>query len=276
MSLFGNMTTTRHLSLLSIVILCLVFAACGESNSASTPSPITLHVFAAASLTDAFQTIGDHFHKAHPTTTVTFNFAGSQLLEQQIANGASADVFASADLANMQKATDAKLVQASQIFARNKLTVIIPANNPAGIKALKDLAKPGTRIDIGADSLPAGKYALQVLDKMAQSPDYGPDYKAAVLGNVVSREDNVKAVVQKVQLGEADAGFVYQTDVTSSVSKQVTKLPIPDTFNVIAQYPIAAVKQTTHPTDAEAFVQYVLSADGQAVLTSYHFLGAKA
>jgi molybdate transport system substrate-binding protein len=234
-----------------------------------------LHVFAAASLTESFQTISERFHKAHPTTTVTFNFAGSQLLEQQIANGAPADVFASADLTNMQKATDAGLVQASQIFARNKLTVIIPANNPAGIKTLKDLTKPGTKIDIGAESVPAGKYTLQVLDKMAQSPDYGPDYKKAVLGNVISHEDNVKAVVQKVLLGEADAGFVYQTDVTASAAKKVTMLPIPDTLNVIAQYPIAVVKKTTHPTEAETFVQYVLTEDGQAVLDSYHFLRAQ-
>ena len=113
------MTTARHLSLLSIIILCLCFTACGGTSSA--PPPITLHVFAAASLTESFQTIADRFHKAHATTTVTFNFAGSQLLEQQIANGAPADVFASADLTNMQKANDAGLVQTSQIFARNKL-----------------------------------------------------------------------------------------------------------------------------------------------------------
>jgi molybdate transport system substrate-binding protein len=267
------MTPARHLSLLSIIILCLFFAACGET--ASTSPPITLRVFAAASLTNSLKTIAERFHKAYPMTTVTFNFAGSQLLEQQIANGAPADVFASADLTNMQKATDARLVQASQIFAKNKLAVIIPANNPAGIKTLQDLAKPGTKIDIGAESVPAGKYTLEVLDKMAQSPDYGQDYKKAVLGNVVSHEDNVKAVVQKVVLGEVDAGFVYQTDVTASASKKVTMLPIPDSLNVIAQYPIAVVKKTTHPTEAETFVQYILSENGQAVFDSYHFLRAQ-
>src|SRR5262249_34638525 len=137
-------------------------------------------------------------------------------------NGASADVFASADLANMQKANDAGLINVSQIFAQNKLMVIAPVNNPAGITTLKDLAKPGIKIDLAAPSVPAGKYALQVLDKMAQSPDYTPAYKAAILQNVVSQEDNVKAVVQKVQLSEVDAGFVYLTDVTASASHKVT------------------------------------------------------
>lgn len=262
------MNLTRRFSVLLIFIFCLASAACGSTS----PSPATLHVFAAASLTESFTTIAQHYHQAHPTTTITFNFAGSQTLEQQMANGAPADVFASADLANMQKANDAGLTNASQIFAQNKLVVIVPVNNPAGITTLKDLAKPGVKIDIGAPSVPAGKYALQVLDKLAQSTDYTPAYKAAVLQNVVSQEDNVKAVVEKVQLGEVDAGFVYLTDVTVSASQKVTKVTIPDAFNVIAQYPIAVTKHAAHPSEAQDFVQYILSTDGQATLASYHFM----
>lgn len=268
------MKSLQGLSLLSIFTLCLVLAACGSTAPSNSSSPITLRVFAAASLTDSFNTIAQHYHQAHPTTTITFNFAGSQALEQQMTNGASADIFASADLANMQKANRAGLVNTSQIFAQNKLVVIIPANNPGGITTLKDLAKPGVKIDMAAPSVPAGNYALQILDKMAQSADYTPAYKAAVLQNVVSQEDNVKAVVQKVQLGEVDAGFVYLTDVTAAASQKVTKITIPDSFNVIAQYPIAVTKHTAHSDEAQAFVQYILSADGQTTLASYGFIKA--
>jgi molybdate transport system substrate-binding protein len=272
------MNQIRRLFLLLISILCLLCTACGSTvpSTAALPAAITLHVFAAASLTESFTTIAAHYHQAHPTLTVAFNFAGAQVLEQQIANGAPADVFASADLANMQKASDAGLVAASQIFARNKLVLILPGTNAARIMTLHDLARKGVKIDIEAANVPAGKYTLEILNKLSQSPDYGSAYKTSVLGNVVSQEDNVKAVVQKVQLGEVDAGFVYQTDVTPSVATKVTVLPIPDAFNVIAQYPIAVVKQTPHFSQAQAFTRYVFSPDGQAVLASYHFLGVSS
>jgi molybdate transport system substrate-binding protein len=255
-----------------LLACCLLLAACG-GTVAPLPSTVTLKVFAAASLQEAFTAMATQYQKAHPDVKITFNFAGSQVLEQQIANGAPADIFASADLANMQKASAAGLVGISQVFAKNKLVVIVPASNPAGIASLKDLAKKGVKIDIAAATVPAGKYGRQVLDKMAGSPDYGPAYRSAVLGNIVSQEDNVKAVVQKVQLGEADAGFVYLTDVTAAVASKVKVITIPDTFNVVAQYPLAVVKNSPHATEAGAFVQYVLSADGQAILAKYHFTG---
>jgi molybdate transport system substrate-binding protein len=264
-------------ALLLLLSLCTLLAACADTattSSTSTPtSPVTLTVFAAASLTESFTEIGMQYHKMHSNITVKFNFAGSQTLETQMANGASADIFASADLANMQKASDARLVGNSQVFVKNKLAVIIPASNPGPISTLKDLAKKGIKIDIGAVTVPAGKYARQVLDNMAKSPDYGPSYKSAVLKNIVSEEDNVKAVVQKVQLGEVDAGFVYLTDVTAAVSAKVKIIDIPDTFNVIAQYPIAVVKNSPHAAEAQTFIQYILSPDGQAILVKYHFIG---
>ncbi len=172
----------------------------------------------------------------------------------------------------MTKASDAGLVNPSQIFARNRLVVIVPVTNPGHVMTLKDLAKKGLKIDLAAPAVPAGKYSRQVLMNMANSPDYGPSYQAAVLGNVVSEEQNVKAVVQKVQLGEVDAGIVYRTDVTAAVSSKVMVIDIPDAFNVIAQYPIAVVKTSAHATDAQALVQYILSTDGQAILAKYHFL----
>ncbi len=256
---------------------CILLAACGGSTTTSstptpTPSPVTLNVFAAASLTESFNEIGTAYHQQNPNVTVKFNFNGSQILEQQIANGAPADVFASADQANMQKASDAGLVNTPQVFVKNRLVVIVPTSNPGNINSLKDLAKKGVKIDLEATAVPAGKYSRQALANLSQSPDYGSSFANAVLANVVSEEQNVKAVVQKVQLGEADAGFVYVTDVTSAVVDKVKIIDIPDPYNVIAQYPIAVVKSSSHPSDAQSFKDFVLSPNGQAILKKYNFI----
>ncbi|GAC1628440.1 MAG: molybdate ABC transporter substrate-binding protein [Ktedonobacteraceae bacterium] len=263
------------------IIACLLFAACGStagsgSAATTTPKAVTLNVFAAASLTESFKEIATKFQAGHSGVTVRYNFGGSQLLEQQIASGAPSDVFASADQTNMKKAADAGLVGTSQPFVKNKLVVIIPANNPGKINSLKDLANKGVKIDIEASAVPAGKYTREILGKMAKSPEYGASYESAVKANFVSQEDNVKAVVTKVQLGEADAGFVYLTDVTKNVSSQVKEIIIPDNFNVIAEYPIATTKNSAHASDAQAFVQYVLSSDGQAILQKYGFIAASS
>ncbi len=255
--------------------LCIVLAACGGSTTTSstpTPAPITLNVFAAASLTESFNEIATAYQQQHTNVTIKPNYNGSQILEQQIANGAPADVFASADLTNMQKASDAVLVNNPQVFVKNRLVVIVPTSNPGNINSLKDLAKKGIKIDFEAATVPAGKYSRQALTNLSQSPDYGSSYANAVLANVVSEEQNVKAVVQKVQLGEADAGFVYRTDVTPAVASKVTVIDIPDPYNVIAQYPIAVVKSSPHPSDAQSFIDFVLSPAGQAILKKYNFI----
>ncbi len=261
-------------------LVCLLgglCTACGGASSTNTSSPpVSLKVFAASSLTESFHAMAQEYQKTHPAVTITFNFAGSQVLEQQLANGAPADIFASADLANMQKVQQSGLVDSSQIFAKNKLVVIIPANNPAGITSLQDLAKHGVKIDLEAATVPAGKYTLQVLDKMTHVSTYGSSYKRAVLANVVSQEDNVKAVVQKVQLGEVDAGFVYLTDITAPLAGKVGSIEIPDAINVIAQYPIAVMKHAISASEAQLFLQYVLSSAGQAILDRYHFLGVSS
>jgi molybdate transport system substrate-binding protein len=257
-----------------LILLAFLFAACGNTSttaSGTSAPPVTLNVFAAASLTQVFQDIGTRYHKAHSNISFKFNFAGSQVLEQQLANGAPADIFASADLSNMQKASSAGLVGPSQVFARNRLVIIVPASNPAGISTLHDLAKKGLKFDIEASTVPAGKYCRQAFDKMGKSSDYGPDFEKALLSNIVSQEDNVEAVLQKVELGEVDAGCVYQTDAANAKGK-VQVIPIPDQFNVIAQYPIAVVKSSAHAAEAQAFVQYILGPEGQAVLAQYQFL----
>jgi len=272
------MRRSRHVLMLFILLCTLFLAACGGSTSSTTSTATTalavttLNVFAAASLKESFNVIAARYTRTHPNIMIKLNFAGSQILEQQIASGAPADVFASADQTNMQKAVDAGLVGNSQVFVKNKLTVIIPAANPGNINSLKDLSRKGVKIDIGAPAVPAGKYSLQVLARMAQSSNYGPAYENAVKANFVSQETDVKAVVNKVQLGEVDAGFVYVTDVTAAVSNKIKMIDIPDNFNVIAQYPIAVTKSSAHSTDARAFVQYILSPEGQAVLQQYHFI----
>ncbi|HAE82201.1 MAG TPA: molybdate ABC transporter substrate-binding protein [Ktedonobacter sp.] len=270
------MRQVRSALLLFVMLCTLLLAACGGTTTgtgtATTTAKTTLNVFAAASLTESFKAIVTKYQQAHPNITIKLNFAGSQILEQQIASGAGADVFASADQVNMKKASDAGLVGNAQVFVKNRLTVIIPAGNPGKINSLKDLARKGVKIDIEAPAVPAGKYSLQALDKMAQSSDYGPAYESAVKANFVSQETDVKSVVNKVQLGEVDAGFVYVTDVTTAVTSKLKMITIPDNFNVIAQYPIAVTKSSAHASDAQAFVQYVLSSPGQDVLQQYHFI----
>src|SRR3954471_9650544 len=181
-------------------------------------SPSRITVYAAASLSDAFKALGKILELNHPGLTVQFNFAGSQQLALQIEQGAPADVFASADQRWMQYAAEKGLVEGTPaIFARNRLVVIVPRTNPARIAKLHDLARPGTKIVMAAEAVPAGKYSREAVRKLAGAPGFPPEYELSVLANVVSQEENVKAVVAKVQLGEADAGLVYQSDVTPVV-----------------------------------------------------------
>ncbi len=267
-----------------LIALGSLLVACGSSTSTTTTTPpvatattapVTLNVFAAASLTGSFNALAASYKQTHPNVNLILNYNGSQILEQQIANGAPADIFASADLANMQKAGAAGLVGTSQIFAKNRLVVILPLSNPGKIMSLKDLARKGIKIDLEASTVPAGKYSRQALMNMSQSSQYGANFASEVLGNVVSQEDNVKAVVQKVQLGEADAGFVYVTDAFSASGK-VMVIDIPDPYNVIAQYPIAVVKNSAHADDAQTFVGFVLSPAGQAIMKKYQFIPVNA
>lgn len=265
------------LPLLLFLLGSFLLAACGNISSTASsgspaPSPVTLNVFAAASLSKSFNAIATSYHQLHPNITIKGVYDSSAALEQQLANGAPADIFASADTANMQKASQAGLVGASQVFARNRLVVILPSGNPGHISTLKDLARPGVRVDLAAVSVPVGKYARQALANMAKDPAYGSSYQAAVLKNVISEEENDAAIVQKVLLSEADAGIVYASDINSTTASQLTSITIPDHFNVIAQYPIAVVNSSAHSSEAQAFIQYVLSPAGQAILKQYNFI----
>jgi molybdate transport system substrate-binding protein len=230
-----------------------------------------LTVFAAASLTDAFQEIGQVFEAAQPGVRVIFNFAGSQQLALQIEQGAEADVFASADQRHVDKLVAAGLIasDASQVFAHNRLVVVLPGDNPGQIETLKDLARPGLKLILAGEQVPAGNYARQVLGKLSADPAYGPGFQDAVLRNVVSNEENVRQVVAKVQFGEADAGIVYLSDLTSGSVLSLRQIDIPDRFNVTATYPIAVLKAAPHAGLARQFVQFVLSPDGQRILAQW-------
>ncbi len=260
------------------VLLCAVVTAlvitCGCTAPTQTAQGKQVTVFAAASLTDAFTEIGHNYHTNHSDTNVSFNFDGSQVLQTQIENGAYADIFASASNTQMNALRSKGYMNNStvNVFAQNKLEVIIPKGNPAYITTMSDLAKPGVKLVIGTQSVPVGNYTLQVLAKMANDTVYGPDYKNRVLSNVVSQEPNVNNIVTKVALGEADAGFVYQSDVPLKQKDQVDKIIIPDRYNVVAQYPIGILKQSKDPVLAQDFINYVNSPAGQAVLQKYGFI----
>jgi molybdate transport system substrate-binding protein len=236
-----------------------------------------MNVFAAASLTGAFGEIGQLFEVDHPGVTAVFNFAGSQQLAQQINEGAPADVFASANNEQMNVVIEqGEIVSGTQqIFAKNRLVVVFPTDNPAGLKELKDLGNPDLKLVLAAQEVPVGQYSLDFLEKAVADPAFSATFKDDVLKNVVSYEDNVKAVLTKVALGEADAGIIYTSDVTGEEADKVSHLDIPDELNVIASYPIAPVKDTKNPKLAQAFIDFVLSQDGQEILAKYGFIPVK-
>jgi molybdate transport system substrate-binding protein len=214
-------------------------------------------VFAAASLTAAFTELGRRYTEANGGTRVTFNFAGSQALATQLGQGAPADVFASADTTNLDKVKD--LVGTPRSFASNRLQIVVEQGNPRHVTGLEDLAGRDLKVVLAAPDVPAGRYARQALDR------------AGVRVQPVSQEDNVKAVVTKVSLGEADAGIVYVTDVAAG-GDRIQGVDIPRDQNVTAIYPIATVEASRARDKAQAFLDLVLSAEGQQVLRRHGFL----
>lgn len=247
-----------------LLVLLLLPGSAGEAQQ-------TVTVFAAASLTEVFTNLGGRFERAHPGVSVRFNFAGSQVLATQVAQGAKADVFASADQRWMTYAADKDLLAtAPRVFARNRLVVVLPKSNPGGVETLADLARPGLKLVLAARQVPAGEYSREALTRLSGATGFPPRYAQRVLANLASEEENVRAVVAKVRLGEADAGIVYRTDVSRSERLQLRLLDIPDRYNPIAEYPIASVKGG-NALGAE-FMTLVLSAEGEAVLAARGFL----
>lgn len=244
------------------IALFLVMALAG-----ATARGEEVTVMAAASLRETFQDLAKQFEAKNPGAKVLISFAGSQELRTQIEKGARADVFASADTKHMAALEKAGLALAPQIFARNEPVIVVPKANPAGIKALADLPK-ASRLVIGTADVPIGTYTLQILDKANGS--LGKDFKDRVLAKVVSRELNVRQVLAKVSLGEADAGVVYRTDAITALDK-VEVITIPSGLNVSAEYPVAVLKGAPQAKLAQAFVGLLLSTEGQKRLAAAGF-----
>ncbi len=238
----------------------LLLAACGQSPTAPGGSARTaLTVFAAASLQPPFDKIGAKLLSTQNIAT-TFSYAGTQTLTTQLTQGAPADVFASADVAHMTTVQSAGLLHSqSVLFAHNRLEIAVAKGNPKGIHSLADLARSGLVVVLADPSVPAGKYSAQALAK------------AGVTVRPASLEQQVTGVLSKVALGEADAGIVYHSDIVTS--GQVDGVVIPDTQNVIADYPIAVLASAQNQAGAVAFVDFVLSTEGQSILTSAGFQG---
>lgn len=239
---------------------------------AAAPVSGEIVVFAAASLTDVFQDMAKAFQQANPDAKLTFNFGSSSQLATQLGQGASADVFASADIVQMDNAKKSGAVTGQdRIFAGNRLVLITPKDNPAHITGVQDLANDGVKFVTAQPGVPIGTYTAQMLDKADADPSYGAGFKDRVVANTVSQEDNVRQVVSKVQLGEADAAIVYSTDPTPQVRDQLNIIQVPDPLQTLASYSIAVAKGND-ASGGEAFVSYVLGSDGQATLAKWGFL----
>lgn len=230
-----------------------------------------LTIFAAASLTQAFGEMAAAFEEIHPGTAVTVNFDGSQRLRTQLEHGARADAFAAADWEQMDAVRRAGLTAGTPVdFAGNRMVFL--ARRDWAAVSRQDLAAPGVKIVLALPEAPAGRYSRRVLAHMGKHPEFGPAWAAGVAANVVSEEPNVRSVAQKVALGEADAGITYRTDALPAYTAQrVRVLPIPEEVNLTARYPIAVLRETSRPELAEAFINFVLSAEGQAILERHGF-----
>jgi molybdate transport system substrate-binding protein len=243
-------------------------AGCAGSSSVSSSTPSngrasstltgTLHVFAAASLTEAFTTLGRRFESAQPDVNVVFNFGASSTLAQQIIQGAPADVFASASTKNMNQVVSARDAKSSTAFVKNVMAVAVPPSNPAQISSVRDLAKSRVKVAVCQAQVPCGATAEKVFAH------------AQITVKPVTLEADVKSVLSKVELGEVDAGVVYVTDVRAAGSK-VKGVTIPENVNASTTYPIATLTDARNPTASQAFISYVLSSAGQAVLTADGF-----
>ncbi|HIH02532.1 MAG TPA: molybdate ABC transporter substrate-binding protein [Methanoregulaceae archaeon] len=274
-----NHTTTRGLpaAVAAVLVGLLLVAGCTSPESAdgtrTGPPPADLTVYAAASLTDAFTELGEAFEAANPGVTVTFDFDGSQVLRTQLEQGAAADVFAPASTKQMDLAKVGGLMRndSVKVFATNRLAVLVPKANPAGIASFGDLADSNVRLAVGAKDVPIGDYARRVLDTTVTTASYGPDFRVKVLGNVVSEETSVNALATRVVLGEVDAGIGYASDVPVAQRERVLTVEVPPELNVVAEYSIGVLARSDRSEIAQAFSELARSPEGRAVLERHGF-----
>jgi molybdate transport system substrate-binding protein len=248
--------------------------SCGRAGSVADAEGgeegSTLTVFAASSLTDAFGELEKTFEERNPGTDVRQSFESSSTLLTQIQHGAPADVFASAAEEEMDTAVEDGLVSGRpEIFVRNREVVMVPKDNPADIESIRDLARPGVKLVLAEEGVPAADYAVEILGKA--DAGYGGGFKRDVLSNVVSREADVRASVSRVALGDAEATFGYASDYTPDIRDRVEVVQIPEDLNITATYPIAALEDARSPGLAREWVDLVMSDEGQRVLEKWGF-----
>ena len=264
----------RSRAVLATPILALALAACsstGASPSASTTAGGELTIYGAALLKGALEQAKAAYEAANPGMTLTISTDSSAALETQIEQGAPADVFLAADTANPRKLVEAGLADGDPVtVARNELAIIVPTGNPAGIATPADLARAGTRVIAAGDEVPITHYATQLVENLGREAGYPAGFTAGYAANVASREDNVKAVVAKIELGEGDAGIVYATDALAS--DRVETIDVPDSANVVATCDGVIVTGSGNPAAARAFLQWFAGPEGQAILGSLGFL----
>jgi molybdate transport system substrate-binding protein len=230
-------------------------------------------VFGAASLKDALQAVKSAYESAVPGIFVTVATDASSTLRTQIEEGALADVFLSADQANPMALVDGGLADGEAVdFAGNRLTIIVPLDNPAAIATPADLGRPGVKVIAASDEVPIAKYAGLAVENLSRLANDPGDFVAAYAANVVSKEENVKAIVSKIELGEGDAAIVYATDATASA--KVATIEIPPAANVVAAYAGVVVKASSHPGQAHAFLDWLAGPQGTAILARFGFLPA--
>lgn len=250
-------------------------AGCGgvsgdEGGGGGRPQGGTLTVLAASSLIDAFGELANRFEEQNPGVEVRQSFESSSTLLAQIQQGAPADVFASAAEEEMDTAVKDGLVEGEpEIFVKNREVVMVPKGNPANIRRFRDVAKPGLKLVLAGKDVPAADYALQILGKA--NKEYGADFEKDVLSNVVSRESDVRASVNRVVVGDADATFGYASDYTPDIRDRVKVVPIPPDLNIVATYPIATLDDAKTPELARKWVELVTSEEGQRVLRKWNF-----
>ena len=259
----------------AVLAICVLAAltACRFDSPATTGSRPsgTISVFAAASLSEALRAAGGTFARDHPGVTVTFNFQSSSALATQIEQAAPADVFASADSANMDRLVQHGLIASAPMdIALNVPVIVVPAANRAQISTPKDLAEPGVKLVLAGPDVPIGNYVRAAIDRLAVDPAYGAGYKEKTLKNLVSNESNARAVLAKVQLGEADAGIVYRTDALLA-GAQVVIVAIPQGASVTATYSAGVLQSSRNIATAAAFVAYLRGTDGQRLLREAGF-----
>ncbi len=245
--------------------------ATAAASAAPSPAAVELTIYGAASLKGALDKAKTAYESAHAGTTLTISTDSSSALETQIEQGAPADVFLSADTTTSKKLLDKALASGAAVnFAGNVLTIIVPTANPAGISTPADLAKSGVKVVAAGDAVPITKYATRLVTNLAKVSGYPTDFAAKYAANIASKEDNVKAIVAKIELGEGDAGIVYVTD--AKASSKVATVDVPAAANVPSTYAGVVVRGSTHQDAAAAFLTWFAGPDGQAILESFGFL----